>query len=192
MILNKKNVALVLILILILLVCVKIGSKSEEDYSITSTLTNPIALVYREPADSSGCAEAVAALLKSDTIRNFTVIYVGPNENMSVQDGLQLPNVVLYAQPGGDGSVKKAYRELKADAAPIRNFVKKGGRYLGFCMGGYLVDDNPGYGFGLNTDQYISSSGAAVTNERSDIVQVSWRGDTALDVFSGWTLFHTR
>jgi glutamine amidotransferase-like uncharacterized protein len=176
MIVNKKNVALVLILIL--LVCVKIGLKSGEDKSTTPTSKNPIALVYRGPAGCAGCSEAVAALLKSNTIWNFNVIYVGPDEKMSVQAGLQLPNVILYAQPGGDGSVKNAYRRLNADASAIQNFVKNGGRYLGFCMGGYLVDDNPGYDLGLNTDQYISASGATVTNERSDIVQVSWRGYT--------------
>jgi len=175
--LEQKKLVLVIILILILLVCLKIGFKSEENYSITSS-TNPIALVYRGPASSSECSEAVAALLKSDTIHNFNVIYVGPNEKVSVPDGLKLKNVVLYAQPGGEGSVRQAYRELSSDEAAVRSFVQNGGRYLGFCMGGYLVDDNPGYGFGLKTNQYISSSDATVTSEKADIVQVSWRGNT--------------
>jgi glutamine amidotransferase-like uncharacterized protein len=140
------------------------------------TGTNPIALVYRGLAGCTGCSEAVAALLKSYSTQNFTVIYVGPNENISIQAGLQLPNVVLYVQPGGDGSVNKAFKRLKKDAPVIRNFVLKGGRYLGFCMGGYLVDDDPGFELGLNTDQYIKTSGATIKTTADTLVQVTWRG----------------
>lgn len=140
------------------------------------TGTKYIALVYRGPAGCAGCSEAVAKLLKSDTLWDFNVIYVGPNENMSVQAGLQLPNVVLYAQPGGDGSENQAFNKLKKDAPAVRNFISKGGRYLGICMGGYLVDHNPGFNLCLNTDQYIKSPGATVKTEDDTLVQVMWRG----------------
>lgn len=66
-----------------------------------------IALVYRGPAagcEGDGCSEALARLLRNDTRWNFNVIYVGPDEEMPVKDGLQLPNAVLYAQPGGGGA----------------------------------------------------------------------------------------
>jgi glutamine amidotransferase-like uncharacterized protein len=151
----------------------KIEVENGKNYSTPPT--NPVALVYRGPAGCPGCSEAVAELLKSDTKYNFDVIYVGPKEKISVRDGLKLSNVVLYAQPGGDGSVEKAYKRLRQDAAAVRNFVRNGGRYLGFCMGGYLVDDDPGYGLGLNTNQYITSTGATVKNEEDTIIQVSWR-----------------
>jgi len=144
--------------------------------AINPTETNPIALVYRGPAGCAGCSEAVAALLKSDTLWNFNVIYVGPNENMSVQAGLRLPNVVLYAQPGGEGSVNQAFSKLKKNAHAVRNFVLKGGRYLGICMGGYMVDHNPGYNLCLNTNQYIKSPGATVKTKADTLVQVMWRG----------------
>jgi glutamine amidotransferase-like uncharacterized protein len=188
--LEIKTVVLVLTLILVLLACLKIGLKSGEDSSTTPTSANPIALVYRGPAaDGDGLSEAVAALLKSDTKHNFNVIYVGPNEQVSVEDGLKLENVVLYAQPGGDGSVEQAYSSLSSDAAAIRSFVQKGGRYLGFCMGGYFVDDDPGYGLGLNTDQYIASVDATVTSEKDSIVQVSWRGNTRFMYFQDGPYF---
>lgn len=154
---------------------------SEENYSTTPT--NPIALIYREPHARSGCAEAVVALLENNTKYNFSIIYVGPNESVSVQDGLRLKNAVLYVQPGGDGSVRRTYRRLSSDAEAVQNFVQNGGRYLGFCMGGYLVDDDPGYGLGLNTDQYISCADATVTNEKSCIIQVLWRGNTRFMYF---------
>jgi glutamine amidotransferase-like uncharacterized protein len=171
----KKNMSPIFIPILTLLACVEIELRREKNH--LTPPTNPIALVYRGSAGCPGCSEAVAELLKSDTKHNFNVIYVGPKEKVSVRDGLKLPNVVLYAQPGGDGSVQRAYKRLRSDAAAVQNFVQKGGRYLGFCMGGYLVDDDPGYGLGLNTNQYISSSGATIKNEEDSIIQVLWRGN---------------
>jgi hypothetical protein len=79
----------------------------------TVTAIRPIALVYKGPAGCADCSEKVAALLKSDPTQHFNVIYVGPNEKLSVKDRLQLSNAVLYAQPGGDGSVNKAFHKLK-------------------------------------------------------------------------------
>jgi glutamine amidotransferase-like uncharacterized protein len=187
--LKIKNAVLIFVFILIILVCLRFGLKSEEDSSGIPTSTNPIALVYRGPAGGTGLSEPVAELLKSDTAHNFNVIYVGPNEKVSVQDGLKLPNVVLYAQPGGVGSVEQAYSSLSSDAAAVRNFVQNGGLYLGFCMGGYLVDDDPGFGLGLNTDQYIISQGATVTSEKDSIIQVSWRGNTRLMYFQDGPYF---
>ena len=152
-------------------------NESEEIHPINISSKNPIALVYRGPAAGcSGCSEAVATLLGSNPKYNFSVIYVGPEEKLSVQDGLKLKNVVLYAQPGGDGIVDKAYKSMSSDAAAIRSFVQNGGRYLGFCMGGYLVDDNPGFGLGLNTGRYISSPDATVTTDKESLALVSWRG----------------
>jgi glutamine amidotransferase-like uncharacterized protein len=138
--------------------------------------SNPTALVYRGPGGCDKCSVAVKGLLESDTKYDFNVIYVGPKEKVSVRDGLKLPNAVLYAQPGGDGSVDEAYSNLSKDAPAIRTFVQKGGRYLGICMGGYLVDDDPGFALGVDTDQYITSECAQLTTPDRGLLQVSWRG----------------
>jgi glutamine amidotransferase-like uncharacterized protein len=180
---DKKVVfILAFILVLILFVYIspeiKIVLEHKEGYPIDPTSKNPVALVYRGSAGCSGCSEAIGALLKNDPTYNFSVIYVGPDEELSIQEGLKLKNVVLYAQPGGDGTVNQAFKTLRSDKAAIQNFVKNGGRYVGFCMGGYFVDDDPGFGLGLNTNQYIKSKGATVTTERDSIIQVSWRGNT--------------
>ena len=135
-----------------------------------------IALVYRGPASCPDCSEAVARLLESDPNQNFTVIYVGPNEDMSVRAGLELPDAILYAQPGGNGGVSKAFSKLKADAPFIRKFVSQGGKYLGTCMGAYLVDNDPGFDLGLNTFQYIKTPKATVKTTASTYIQVMWGG----------------
>jgi glutamine amidotransferase-like uncharacterized protein len=140
------------------------------------TGTRPVALVYRGPAGCPGCSEAVAALLQSSQW-SFDVKYVGPNESLSVSEGLKLANVKLYAQPGGGSSVSKAYRQLQHDANDIQNFVKNGGRYLGICMGGYLAGATPGFNLlPGDTNQFIASPGATVKNTKDTIVQVNWRG----------------
>jgi hypothetical protein len=153
------------------------------------TEINPIALVYRGPAGCAGCSEAVAALLKSDTLWNFNVMYVGPKEDISVLAGLRLSNVVLYAQPGGGGSVNRAFKKLKNDAPAIRNFVFKGGRYLGICMGAYLVDNDPGYDLGLSTNQYIRTAGASVKTTSDTRVPVIWRGTNRMMYFQDGPYF---
>jgi glutamine amidotransferase-like uncharacterized protein len=131
--------------------------------------------VYRGPAGCPGCSEAVAALLQSSQW-GFDVKYVGPNEVLSISDGLKLPNVKLYAQPGDDRSLSQAYRSLKSNASDIQNFVKNGGRYLGLCMGGYLAGKTPGFNLlPGDTDAFITSRGATVKNTQDTIVQVNWR-----------------
>jgi glutamine amidotransferase-like uncharacterized protein len=152
------------------------------------TTTCPIALVYRGPASCSGCSEAVAALLKSSQC-NFDVRYVGPKESLSVQAGLKLPNAKVFAQPGGP-SVSKAFSKLKADAPAVRNFVSNGGRYLGFCLGAYLVDNDPGYGFGIDTYQYIRTQGATINHTRDTIVKTYWSGQQRYMFFQDGNFFY--
>lgn len=148
-----------------------------------SPAVRPIALVYKDDGGSAGCdgcAEAVAALLQSDSTYHFDVRYVGPNESLSVQAGLSLPGVVLYAQPGGNGTVETAYAEMKSAVPALQNFVRNGGRFLGFCLGGYLEGTGPGFNLlsdvGGDTDEYITSPGATVTTDANTIIQVLWRG----------------
>jgi biotin protein ligase-like protein len=87
-----------------------------------------------------------------------------------------LKTATLYAQPGGDGTVETAAAALDDDVEAIQNFVKAGGRYLGFCMGGYLAGKDPGFDLlPGNTDQLIALPGASVTTEDDTIITVDWR-----------------
>jgi glutamine amidotransferase-like uncharacterized protein len=69
---------------------------------------------------------------------------------------------------------------MRRDVPVLRNFVKNGGRLLGFCLGGYLLGTGPGFNLlsdvGGDTDEYITSPGASVTTEVNTIIQVNWRG----------------
>lgn len=136
--------------------------------------SRPLGLVYRGPAAFAECSEAVAGLLRNST-SDFDVRYVGPHEKIKISPAA-LRSAALYAQPGG-GSLNKAYRKMKGTADIIRDYVSSGGRYVGFCLGGYLAGRSPGFNLlPGDTDQFITSPGAGVTQEVDTVVDVYWRG----------------
>jgi glutamine amidotransferase-like uncharacterized protein len=136
--------------------------------------TRPVALVYRGPAACSGCAEAVAALLEHGPV-SFRAVYCGPDEQVPLSAS-SLAGAAVYAQPGG-GSVSPAWRRMRQHADEIRNWVRGGGSYLGFCLGAYLAGSTPGFGLlPGDTSQYVGSRGATVDTTDDTVVAVRWRG----------------
>ncbi|MFE0026925.1 BPL-N domain-containing protein [Amycolatopsis sp. NPDC059021] len=134
----------------------------------------PLALVYRGPAACEGCAEAVATLLRGTTTP-LRVEYCGPGEATPLTRA-SLDKAVLYAQPGG-GSLDDGWRKMRRYADDIRGWVADGGRYVGFCLGGYLAGATPGFNLlPGDTDQYIASRKASVRTTQDTVVTVSWRG----------------
>jgi glutamine amidotransferase-like uncharacterized protein len=140
--------------------------------SITS---QPLALVYRGPAGCPDCSQAVAALLERSKW-NFRVEYVGPNEQLHLTAAL-LKTATLYAQPGGGNDLNSAYDYMKHDVSLIQNFVRSGGHYLGFCMGGYLAGATPGFKLlPGDTDEFIITKGASVKTIADTTTPIYWRG----------------
>lgn len=135
----------------------------------------PVALVYRGPASRpTGCAESVAALLASGR-HGFDVRYVGPREELPLT-AATLAGAALYAQPGG-GTLTSAWRVMRTARDPLRAHVAAGGRYLGFCLGGYLAGATPGFGLlPGDTDRWIDSAGATVGHDGDALVRLDWRG----------------
>lgn len=129
-------------------------------------------LVYRGPAASEGCPEAVARLLRW-TLPECTVAYVGPRERLAL-NAATLSTASLYAQPGGD-SVKAAWRHLRGHRDEVRAFVAQGGHYLGVCLGAYLAGHEPG--FGLVDGEpvpYITTAGASLRTEDAALLEIVW------------------
>lgn len=133
-----------------------------------------LALVYRGPASTDGCPEAVAAALTRSRW-DLDVRFVGPREDLPLGPEV-LGRAVLYAQPGG-GTLRRAYRKLRHAAPDIRDFVAGGGRYLGFCLGGYLAGETPGFGLlPGDTDRWIDSPGADLRHPGDAVATVTWAG----------------
>ena len=139
--------------------------------------THPLALVYRGPGGCPGCSEAVAALLQSSKW-NFDIKYVGPKEDLKLSAETLKP-AVLYAQPGGGGDARYAYKSVVrqlGNPKVLSNWVKAGGRFLGICMGGYLAGTAPGFNLLQGTvGEWIYSPGASWTDDEDTVIQVRWR-----------------
>lgn len=130
------------------------------------------ALVYRGPAALPGCPESVAEVL---TDLGLSVAFVGPRERLPLEAG-SLQGRLLYAQPGGP-DLDQAWRHIKPAADAIRDYVRGGGRYLGFCLGGYLAGQGPGLDMlPGDTDQYIGSKRSSIDDDGNAIVSVTWDG----------------
>ncbi|WP_283260488.1 BPL-N domain-containing protein [Rhodococcus sp. IEGM 1379] len=148
------------------------------------------ALVYRGPASSPGCPEAVARLLESAP-DPYDVTFCGPDEDVPLS-ARTLASASLYAQPGG-GDLLSAWVHMEQYAEPIRGWVRTGGHYLGFCLGGYLAGATPSFGLlPGDTARYISSRGSDIDTTENSIVEVSWRGEPRSMFFQDGPIFVLR
>lgn len=106
---------------------------------------DPIALVYKGPGScEEDCSEAAAEMAR---LAGLQPVYVGPEETRPEI----FNNAVVWIQPGGKSS--KVSKTMNAALKQlIREFVYRGGGYVGFCAGGFysteLISEtgNPGLG----------------------------------------------
>lgn len=158
--------------------------------SVVESRPSPLAVVYRGPASCNGCSESVATLLRNSPT-GFRTEFCGPNEDRDISSQV-LAGAAVYAQPGG-GSVESAWRRMRRYADDIRDFVHRGGHYLGFCLGAYLAGATPGFNLlPGDTDEYISSPGAGVRTEDDTLIRVRWRGRPRTMYFQDGPLFRLR
>jgi hypothetical protein len=144
----------------------------------------PLAVVYRGPASAPGCAEAVAALLRSAP-SSFRTAYCGPEERLPLHR-TALAGAALYAQPGGGDDLEAAWAAMRPFADTLRTWLRGGGRYVGFCMGGFLAGSDPGFGLlPGDSGEYVGSPGATVHDDGDALVDVSWRGTRRAVYFQG-------
>ncbi|KAG8409521.1 hypothetical protein J3459_017437 [Metarhizium acridum] len=130
------------------------GSTAAEEYR---------ALVYRGPAVCQNCPGALAQLLESSP-QKFTVTYAGPGDDVKVTaESLRDVHVFAY---GGGPDLDGAWAEIKDAAPAIRDFVSRGGRYMGVCLGAFLA--------GADVDREITQRHAQVTDDRDTLIQVDW------------------
>lgn len=150
------------------------GSETGHDDTPVSGESAGVALVYRGPASSPGCPEAVGSVLRRC---GLAVTYVGPRERTRL-DADSLAEARVYAHPGGD-DLDVTWPHMAPHKAQIRRFVKDGGVYLGFCLGAYLAGSGPGFKLlPGDTDQYCTSADSEVAGSGNAVVDVDWRGST--------------
>lgn len=146
-----------------------------------------LALIYRGPASCRDCPEALAELIRTAPL-HLDVRFVD-DERTPITRSL-LASAALYAQGGGDWTLRRAYRRLRPAARPLRAFVHAGGRYLGICMGAYLAGNWNGFGLlPTGIDQFIASPGASVTTAADSLVDIDWRGQRRSVFFQDGPVF---
>lgn len=141
-----------------------------------------VALVYRGPAGCDDCSSAAADALRNSSF-HFDVKFIGPNEQLKLVPSSFI-GASLYVQPGGGQDIDGARRSLgKAGIQAVRDFVSKGGRYFGICMGAYLGTD---LGFDIvkgETDSEVGRPGFSVSDIGDHVVPIQWEGASL------WTYF---
>ncbi|MCE3009911.1 MAG: BPL-N domain-containing protein [Proteobacteria bacterium] len=108
-------------------------------------VVKPLALIYQGPGScedtkvTRGCSEMSAHIAE---LAGFRTKFVGPE---GVQNPGDLTEAKVWIQPGG--RARKQILAMTPQALEqIRNFVARGGGYIGFCAGAFLATEKFGWG----------------------------------------------
>jgi glutamine amidotransferase-like uncharacterized protein len=139
-----------------------------------STAARPLALVYRGPASSPGIPADTATFLRTCS-QQFRVEFCGPHPEDLPVNAETLAQASLYVQPGGGDDLTTAWHAVRLYTRPLQQFIRRGGHYLGICMGGYLAATDPGFNLlPGNCNDYTTTRGAEVHNASNSVITVDW------------------
>ena len=130
-----------------------------------------IALFIYDPKCSVQSGNGIIRALQSHY--NFKIF--GKNELEKVF----FDDVDMIAVPGGLGDASSFDSAFKHNARPVRDFVARGGRYLGICMGAYwagkhylnMLDD-------VDAVQYITRPGTDTRRPHAKNIKINWNGSS--------------
>ena len=127
-----------------------------------------IALFVNHPECSVDCCNGIIRALSS--VYDFKLF-----TRDWVEEGF-FDDVDIVAFPGGFGDSDRFDRLLEKNKLDIIKFLRKGGRYLGICMGAYWADKNY---FDILTDvrvvQYIRQPNTDTHRPHAKAMPVTWK-----------------
>jgi glutamine amidotransferase-like uncharacterized protein len=86
-------------------------------------------------------------------------------------------DVDVVCFPGGYGDCDRFDRLLEWNIDPIKQFLNRGGKYLGICMGAYWADtDYLGLLNGVRAVQYIKQPNSDTKRPHAKNIAVNWMG----------------
>jgi hypothetical protein len=86
-------------------------------------------------------------------------------------------DVDMVAFPGGIGDSDSWHRILKPNKKKVLDFVARGGRYLGICMGAYWAGSHYfNILDGIDAVQYITQPGTDTRRPHAKALEVTWNG----------------
>jgi hypothetical protein len=87
-------------------------------------------------------------------------------------------DVQITAFPGGLGDSDSYESLFKENGKTIKQFVRRGGKYLGICMGGYWAADHYfNLLDGIHAEQYIKRPNTDTRRPHAKNQQVLWNGE---------------
>jgi glutamine amidotransferase-like uncharacterized protein len=141
-----------------------------------------IAIFRHDPECSQDCVDGMVEALSGEfQIRTF-------DEEDMAHDPLRDADIVAF--PGGIGDARRYYDFFKRrEGNAIADFVARGGKYLGICMGAYWSgQDYFDLLTGLEPVQYIKRDGADVRRSYGTVADVDWSGtSTKMYFYDGCT-----
>ena len=130
-------------------------------------MTPIIAIFRHDPECSQECVDGMVEALSGEfQIRTF-------DETEVLDDVLRNADIVAF--PGGIGDARRYYDFFKRrEGNAIADFIARGGKYLGICMGAYFA----GREYfdvldGLEPVQYIKRADADVRRSYGTVARVS-------------------
>jgi hypothetical protein len=86
-------------------------------------------------------------------------------------------DVDMVAFPGGIGDSDSWHQILKPNKTKVLDFVARGGRYLGICMGAYWAGSHYfNILDGVDAVQYITQPGTDTRRPHAKAIEVTWNG----------------
>jgi len=128
-----------------------------------------VALFVADPFCSAQCVNGMIKALGQHY--NFKIF--GSNE---VED-VFFDDVDIVAFPGGDGDSESWHRLLKANKQHVLDFVARGGKYLGICIGAYWAGSHY---FDIldkvDAVQYITQPNTDTRRPHAKDINIVWQG----------------
>ena len=129
----------------------------------------PVISIFRhDPECSQDCVDGMIEALSGEfVIRTF-------DETEFTEDTLADSDIVAF--PGGIGDARRYYDFFKRrEGNQIEDFLRRGGKYLGICMGAYWAGrDYFDLLNGLEPTQHITRPNADVRRSFSTVTEVDW------------------
>ncbi len=128
-----------------------------------------IALFLHQPRCSVQCANGmIKALSPQYNFKIFT--------RQEVEEDF-FDDVDIVAFPGGEGSSESYHYLLTEHEYKIKEFIQKGGRYLGICMGAYWAGSHYfNILDGVDAVQYITQPNTDTRRPHAKAINVTWNG----------------
>lgn len=144
------------------------------------------ALIYNGPVSAEDCPEAAAAIAESTGLKVRFVSVPGDIPHL-------LDNAAVFIIGGTEDDMSPMVKAFSPKVtSSIKEYLRKGGRYLGICGGGFMAstgwDEGSGYVKGLG----IIPAAASVFQGSFDakILPVRWKGETRAMFFKAGPDFH--